>query len=446
MPGLTESQLSVLRTVFGAASNPIIADLEQALAGEASRGGPIAAVHELLSKEAVARRVRAVVFEPIMPMCRPSPVGGVQFPAAAPVLLWAALSEAAPAEAQAAEAASLRPADDETPPDPVFDELCLIAAQNLRNESPGFTAVIERLDKAQAGGAEDFASYLDLAPITRPALMRLPEWVGRMSDERAAAARLAYRDAVALSEDAGPRFFETLLAHLPEPWAILRVMSAVMTHPGDRYVAVSELAKFGEYILADVDRRLAEFKAFDPTGGAEAGRAAGDILHVASQEIAEFETSIELARDGPWGSRIAAQRRQMAQSAEARLGQIDKALDAALPLKMVRFGKGLKGLPKLAEDPDPAAVRKAEGLMAFFDACHASAGQSGYGAARAKAAEKIGDRLDQYVEDLLEILRAEEIEGGAERVHLYLEITAQFLEAARDEKAGQIVRRRAAAA
>ena len=446
MPGLTEHQLSVLRTVFGAASNPIIADLEQALAGEAIRGGPIAAVHELLSKEAVARRVRAAVFEPILPMCRPSPIGAVQFPAGAPILLWAALSEAAPEQAHAAEAASLRATDDEARPDPVYDELCLIAAQNLRHESPSFAPVIALLDKAQSGGAENFASYLDLAPITREALGRLREWVGRMSDERAAAARLAYKDAVALSDDAGPRFFETLLAHLPEPWTILRVVSAVMTHPGDRYVAVSELAKFGEYILADIDKRLNEFKAFDPTGGAEAGRAAGEALHLASQEIGEFETSIELARDGPWGSRIAAQRRQMAQSAEVRLGQIDKALDAALPLKTVRFGKGFKGLPKLAADPDLAAVRKAEGLMAFFDACHSCAGQSGYGAARAKAAEKIVDRLDHYVEDLLETLRAEEIEGGAERVHAYLEIAAQFMEAARDEKAGQIVRRRAAAA
>ena len=35
-----------------------------------------------------------------------------------------------------------------------------------------------------------------------------------------------------------------------------------------------------------------------------------------------------------------------------------------------------------------------------------------------KTAEMIDERLDQYVEDLLEMLRAEEIEGGPERVHL----------------------------
>jgi hypothetical protein len=143
--------------------------------------------------------------------------------------------------------------------------------------------------------------------------------------------------------------------------------------------------------------------------------------------------------------RVVQQKKLLAQSAEARLAQIGKTLDAALPLRMVRLGKGLRGLPKLEADPDPAALRRAEGLMAFFDHSRGSAAQSGYGAARAKAAELIEERLDQYVEDLLEMLRADEV-SSVERIHAFLEVTAGFMAQAHGEKAAQIVRRRAAAA
>jgi hypothetical protein len=83
--------------------------------------------------------------------------------------------------------------------------------------------------------------------------------------------------------------------------------------------------------------------------------------------------------------------------------------------------------------------------MAFFDYSRQFASQSGYGAARTKAAEKVEARLDQYIEDLLEMLRSQQVEA-LERVRQYLDISAGVMVAVRGEKAGQIVRRRAAAA
>ncbi len=229
-----------------------------------------------------------------------------------------------------------------------------------------------------------------------------------MSDERAAAARLTYRDAVAMSDDAGPRLVELLLAHLPEPWLILRILAAMVIGPNDRYLASSELARFGGYILDDMDRRLAAFRGFNPDEGRAAGLAAADHLHVAAQAIAEFESTLELSRDGPWGARVSQAKQALAELAEARLGQIEKVVDQALPLQLVRFGAGLRGEPKLATDPDPRLVRRAEGLMGFFDRSRTSAASSGFGAARAKVGEALEARLDQYVEDLLEALHAGE--------------------------------------
>ena len=56
-------------------------------------------------------------------------------------------------------------------------------------------------------------------------------------------------------------------------------------------------------------------------------------------------------------------------------------------------------------------------------------------------------RLDGYVEEVLEEIRAgDDEEVDPDRAREFLEIAAQLCGLARDEKAAQIVRRRAAAA
>jgi len=407
-------------------------------------GGSMAAVYNLVAKEAFERRAKQAAFEPLIALCAPK--GG--FPSQTVKSLWTALRAAFASDVEAAVgfASKKNPSDANlAAAAEINDRLCLAAAKGLRDESPAFASAISLLNTSQPDGAAAFANYLDLTPLARAAMIKLPEWVGRMTDDRAAAVRVAYKDAVNLADDAGPRFIEILVANLSEPWLIMRILSAVMDHPAERYMAVSELAMFAEQLLNDIDRKLAQFRAFDPAGGRAAGVAAGEAIHVAAMQIVEFESSIELNREGPWGKRIGQQKQTLAQLAEVRLGQIDKALDAAMPLNVVKFGKGVRGHPKLTDDPNPLALARAEGLMAFFDFTRHFASQSGYGAARAKAAEKIEARLDQYVEDLLEMLHGQQVEA-LERVRGYLEISASMMEATRGEKAGQIIRRRAAVA
>jgi hypothetical protein len=442
MAGLTETQATVLRTLFGAAPDAAVRGLERALAEEAFGGGPMATVYGLVAREAQERRAKQMVFEPLLALCR---TGG--FSPGVLKALWLALRRVNGGDADTVVSYSSKKKISEenlAKAVEVCDRLCGVAASGLREDAPAFATAIEMLTAHRPDGVESIARYLDLAPLVRMALAKLPDWMGRMTDDRAAAIRVAYKDAVELADDAGPRFLEMLAANLPEPWLIMRILSAVMDHPAERYVAVSELASFAERVLDDVDQQLNQFRLFDPAGGREAGLAAGEAIHNAAMEIVEFENAIELNRESPWGKRVMQQRQTLAQLAENRLAQIDKALEAAMPLQMVKFGKGVRGQPRLVDDPNPAALRRAEGLMAFFDVSRHFASQSGYGSARAKTAEKIEARLDQYVEDLLEMLRTQEAEMLA-RVRGYLEVSAGMMEAARGEKAGRVVRRRAAA-
>ncbi len=445
MPRLTDQQSSVIANLFTATPEAALRELEQALSGEVEQGGALAQVHELIEKEANDRRVRAAVLGPVIPLCRPSDLGDMRFSGATIRGIWSGLRAAHPERVAAAEAACLDHREGARARDKIYDELCVRAAKGLRRADPAFAAASQALAGAGEGATAMFAGYLDLVPLARPAITQLPEWLGRMSDERAAVARLAYKDAVALSDEAGPRLIEMLLAHLPEPWRILRILAAVVTRANDNYLASSELERFGGYILGDIARRLAAVRAFDPDDGREAGVEAAEHLHVAAQELAEFEMILELSRDGPWGRRVAKEKRTLAELAEARLAKIEKAVDQALPLRMVRFGRGLKGAPRLTTDPDPRLVRRAQGLMGFFDRSQTSATSSGFGAARAKVGKKLEARLDRYVEDLLEAMQnVEAVDLG--RIHAYLDIAASFIGDVRGDRAAQLVRRRAEAA
>ena len=445
MPDLSTNQTSILRSIFSAAPDSAVINLEQALAHEVSRGGPMAQVHTLVAQEATSRRSRSLAFMPLLPLCKPGDGGPFpRFPAETLARLWGACQNAETGAARAVEA--LGPVHDEDErafANGVCDAICRIAADGLRGGLGDFAPVRALLDKVPGRG-ELFIKMLDLTPLARRALAKLPDWMGRLNDERAVAIRIAYNDGVDLSEDGGPRLLDILCAHMPEPWRVLHLISAVMDRPTDRFAASSEIARFGVYFMDDIDRKLADCRAFDPNGGKAAGVAAAAAIHVATLEIAEFETSLDMGREGVWGARIAKQKLALAQLAESRLNQIDKAVDQALPLGQVKFGKGVRGFPKLNEDPSPPQMQKAESYLAFFEQCRASANQAGYGSTRTKAGERLDARLNQYVEDLLDLLRGEEVQTP-ERIRLYLNAAADLVSVARGEQAAAIIRRRAAA-
>jgi hypothetical protein len=112
----------------------------------------------------------------------------------------------------------------------------------------------------------------------------------------------------------------------------------------------------------------------------------------------------------------------------------------------VRIGpRTAKGVPRLTHDPDPDQVERAATLLTFVNEVRSSASAGGFASARTKALEGLELRLDTYVEDVLAEIHADD-GVDHERAHAFLEITAELCGLARDEKAAQIVRRRAAAA
>ena len=166
-------------------------------------------------------------------------------------------------------------------------------------------------------------------------------------------------------------------------------------------------------------------------------------------EIAEFEGWITLGRDQGWGQKIYNQKRALALAVEARLKDGEGAVNKALPLAAKPFGvKVLRAPAKLTEDPDPAAVNKAEALLIFSDGVRSSAALGGFGSFRAKMIEILDERLDHYAEDLIDRLATDGGRSGPPRarVQAFLDIAARFVGLVRDTQAADIIRRRSASA
>ena len=423
---LSAAKSELVAGLFAVAPEDALRRLVGLLSTAAVADRSLEPVHAIASAEANLRRIVTAVFDPLLALAE-----GGEAPKHALIRkadltsAWRRIAAQHDdlAERVLALVRTHRP-DDEPPLE--FDTVCAIAADACQSE--------------------DLARWLRLTPVLRRVEPRLEAWVRNLSGENVAAVRLAFKDALVIDEDAGPAFWEAVFAMLEQPWQVLRLISAVIDRPSDRYLASSELSDFGERLLADIDRRISAVRSFDPMQGEAGGAAAAAGIAVGVQMIAEFEAWLALAKDGPWGQRIHGLKRSLALTMEARLREVEPAVAAALPTQPVRgTGRSVRPVPKLSADPTPLHVAKADALLTLMDEARTSANTGGYAGLRAKTIEALEKRLDQYCEDLLEALRhgaPEEVE----RARMYLEIAARFTGMVQGPQNAQIVRRRAAAA
>jgi hypothetical protein len=444
MAGLPDAKIDIVRSLVAGAPDKVVSSLRSALA-TATGDTPLNGVRRLVEAEVAERRLRNAALEPVVPLFRSAEAGELAFSPAALPLLWRGLRAAAPDEAQ--HAANL--VDDYEPgvttAEP-FDALTERLTEELdAAEHPDIQAAIRILDGARPDASRELRACLSIAPIVRRATIKLPQWITRTTQERATAARIAYRDACRGGGDLGPLFFEMLAGQLAEPWTVLRIVSAVMDRPGESYMAGSELALFATRLMDAVDLRIRTVASFPLNGGAQAGVQAARAVEILTLQISELENNIELARDGAWGARIQKQKQVFATTVEGRLREAPKLLNAALPSQKVRLARAVVSEPRLDLPPDPQHVERCRSLLAFIEGVRASANYGGFASTRAQIIEKAGEILDQYVEDVLAAIRdhAAPDQDVAERL---LEAAAEFMAALREPRAGEIVRRRTAAA
>jgi hypothetical protein len=446
MAALSERKIEVVRTLVETAPDRIVGGLQAALA-DTTPGSALASVRRLVEHEASERRLRNWVLQPIAPMC----VGDgrapdtLTFPARVLPLIWRGLTARCFPLVEQARAALQEHLPDEPPPE-VLDDLLRAAAKSLRaRDLPEFQQAADICEAARPGGADVLISCIEIAPVVRTATVRLPEWLARFDESSTAAARLAYKDAVAISDDAGPRFFEMLSAQMSQHWMILRVICEVMDKPTERYLADSEMAFFGERVMGEVDDALKAIGKLDLDAGPGVGRAAGKRVELVTQQIHELETCMDLNREHGWGLRIAKQRKGLASVVEGRLRDAEKHVKDALASQSLRIARMQRYVPRLGSPPEPLHVARALTLLNFVEEVRASANYGGFASARAKVIETLAGYIDNYVEEVLDLIKTGEAES-IDNSLAFLEVAAQFNQLVQGDKAAELVRRRAVVA
>jgi hypothetical protein len=439
MDSLSERKVAIVRTLVESAPDAVVGSLQRTLA-EAGRDGLLAPVRRLVEDEARDRLLRNTILQPIVPLFAGDGSGMVSlaFPPKALSALWSGLKTLAPLEITEAMVLEEPPAD--TP----FDVLSDLAAAAIRSgEDPDMRRAATLCDRSRPGGAETLAACLDLAPVVRRAIRRLPAWIGPHDERAVMAARLAYKDAVAISPDAGPRFFEMLASQLEAPWKVMRVIAAVMDRPNERYLGQSEFGVFPERMMDGIDTMLTAIGRLDRDAGPDAARGVAGQIEQITRHMLELESCITLIRGQGWGLRIVGQKKRLAEVVERKLRDAERAVDAALPTQVTGFGRSRRVLPRLTTPPDERDVQRAVTLLAFARAVRSTADQAGFSAALSKLQTKLETMLDFYVEDLLDHVRTGE---DAEAANAFLLVAADLCAMLQTAKAGELIRRRAVAA
>ncbi len=438
MSDLSEQKRAAMAQLIESAPDEMLASIAAAFRG--SRNARAQAVCEAAEAARLNRAARALALGPVLPLFS-ARADGVRAPAFQKFTLnrlWAELGARRP-EAIAILTARLR-SEEFDAPSVLVDGLCAEAASLLRDGEVG------RWGLSSEEEAEQLAAYFELAPLARAALPRLHDWLGRLSEERGVALRLAFKDAAAVRDDGAARLLEILMSHLGHAGQVLRLIAAITDGAREGFIRSSELSDFGERLVEFVEAQAGRLKRLGPRATIKDAEDAIEALEAATEVITEFSLSIPQSSDGDWTRRLTAARGVMSSQLESTLRSAEKLVDKALPLSSTRIAGRMSRLaPNLAADPEAPAVGEARAVLVVLDGTRGLAAAMGCESLRSQVAEAVAARADSYAEEVLQALHAGEVEDVPRALAL-LDVAAEVLALSRGAQAAALVRRRAAVA
>lgn len=443
MGAIADSRLILIKGLVKSLPQASLRSLEMALG--LTRDAPLVEVRELIAAELECRHVKDAVFAPFMPLFQPRTDGlnAVEFEMWILNNIWSALEAREPELYQEARY-TLRALHTEDPTPVVFFRLVTAAAAICR-ETPE-DVLPKSPTKSDREEVAEFANYLDLHRILRSTLARLPDYMGRIDAEKAAALRLMFKDACALSDEGGYRLLESLFANLEDGSQIIKFVATVSDRPNDRFLAGSELADFGERILDHIEEQLRALKA-SAGGRNKPADDLGSIGVRVAQSLAQlqsFEHYIELSRDGPWGKRAAEAHKLIAEMVESQLKSAEKTLEEALPMKSERiYGRIKKDVPRIDRPVKAEIIEKARQTLQFIRDIRTTASSGGYASLHAKTLQALEMMMDTYFEELLGLANGEDA-FDPDACMAAFETVTDLMELLCGEEKAQVARRRVA--
>lgn len=397
MADLSAARRAALARLFAGCPDRLLVQLETL--AETMTGDRAWILREMVEREVLDRRRRAVAFGPLLPLFQPRADGleGLSFPSSLPARLWRLATQKEP------ELLSQLDRDDELSR-MVADRICLSAAAALRDRPREIWP--EGSTIAPEAGSEALAECFDLAALARRAVDHLEAWLGRPGPEETAELKLLLRQAAGASPDGATRLLEILFAWLPDARLILRVVAHAAPAAGrETVISESELSVFVDRVVTALTRRASEAAAFDPAApDADPARWKAD-LDWCAETLAEIDVSLPVKAEGAWARAVRQARVKIALRLSELFSAAERATDAVLPVERTALsGRMTRPTPRLDQAVEPEAARRARALAAVLGQVRGPAVVFGCEAERRHAAEALTGRLASWADEAIERL------------------------------------------
>ena len=441
MPGLTESQGKIVRSIVQTVPDAGLGQLTSVLSAQMGEH-TMADVRDIVMVEMRDRKVRSIVFSPIVSLCEKNQPGknSSRFPFELPTLLWNALVDTAPKLMAQAREMALRLASEEVLPY-IFNQACDAALTGLQTNDPNFQPVVVCLAKSSPDAVWDLIGFLKMSSVLRDVLIEIPLWVGRMNSDDELSVRLAYRDAAKLTANGPARLFEFIYINLEAPRTILRIISAALDRPSDLSVEGTDLIAFGDLLLDQCEASLQSINGFDLGEGPSAGTALASAAKSIIGTVTEFEECIALSKNGPWGRRVARIKRDVSVEFEKLIFQVEILIPKALPVAAAgQNQKALNRSPNMFIAPDPSAAARLEAILTFMAQIRSIASASGVGVLRSRIIAETQEFLEFYSNGVFALLS--DFNQDPDAVRARIDVIAKYVALVHDDEAAERLRRR----
>lgn len=406
-----------------------------------------------LDRERIDRARCNIAFGPLFPIFVPRDDGveSLVFPPAVMRRVWRA------ACARESDTAHLLDEDDAGRRSLVIERLCLAAAWALR-ERP------DTLWPPQADGSgraerlamlEDLAGCFDIAMLAHRALPRLPQWVGRASEDDIIVLRLLMRDCARASPDGPRRMIELLFAHMPDAYLVLRLLNGIVNPPSrDPVVGDEEIVLFTRRLSQAMQSRCAQLETrVQAAATSDVDFAGADLaedvradLGWCAQVLTEMDIHQLLRPDHEAMREARDVRRIIAKRLTQWLAAAPDRVDEALPMMRVHVtGRIRRMAPNLDVASSPEKIEQAVNSVALIGAMRGSASVFGCEAGRGQVQKALATRLYDDADETLERFNTGEAPDPATAL-ARAGVAARLLFLLGEDDVGRAVRRRVAAA
>jgi uncharacterized protein with PIN domain len=186
---------------------------------------------------------------------------------------------------------------------------------------------------------------------------------------------------------------------------------------------------------------LVSLDGFDLDQGASAGFALASSAKTIIGNVTEFEQSISLTKNGPWGRRVARIKRDVSVVSEKLIFQVEILRPKVLTVAAAAQNhKGLNRTPNLSLAPDPSATARLEAILTFIAQIRPIASACGVGVLRSRVIAETQEFLEYYSNGVLALIT--DFSQDPDAVRTRIDQIAKYVAIVHDEETAEQLRRR----